>query len=219
MPRRVHNVTVENDPASAPSEAAADPTPVESSPNRQRILDRARVVFSTAGFEATTNQQLVETLGFTTGTLYYYFGSKADLYAAVDADVRVRVYTPLNEAVRAVDGFIAKFEAVLDTVQRLNEEDPSLAMFVGARRTDIRRYPEIGAAVVDQGFEEEFVTRMVDAGVDAGEILEEHAGLVVEYVRTLLAGLTDGTAHDRAVQERAIAAIKLTLRGELFRGG
>lgn len=205
-------------PASAtPGRRIGRPPATDSAETRQRILDRARIAFATEGFDAATNRSLAEDVGVTAGALYHYFGSKLDLYLAVDADVQRRVYGRINEAVDAADGFFAKFEAVLDVSRQLNAEDPSLASFLGARRTDIRRHPEIRAGVFGEGARErDFFARIVAAGVDDGEILDEHSVFVTEFVLTLLIGLTDGESYNEIVHARAITAIKMVMRGEIF---
>ncbi len=200
-----------------PSRRIGRPPATDSAETRRRIIDRARVAFATDGFDATTNRSLAADVGVTAGALYHYFGSKLDLYLAVDADVERCVYLRMNEAVDAVDGFFAKFEAVLDVSRELNAEDPSLATFLGARRTDIRRHSEIAEAMpLNRARERDFFARIVAAGVDAGEIPDDRAGFVTEFVLTLLTGLTDGESYDPDVHARAIEAIKMMLRGELF---
>jgi AcrR family transcriptional regulator len=202
---------------SIPSRRIGRPPATDSAETRQRILDRARVAFATDGFDAATNRSLADEVGVTAGALYHYFGSKLDLYIAVDADVQKRVYVRMNSAVDAVDGFFAKFEAVLDVAQELNAEDPSLATFIGARRTDVRRHSEIAEELGGDGTRErEFFARMVAAGVDAGEIPEDRAAFVTEFVLVLLTGLTDRSSYNAEVHARAITSIKMVLRGELF---
>lgn len=175
------------------------------------------MAFAKDGFGAATNRSLAVDVGVTAGALYHYFGSKLDLYLAVDADVERRVYRRMNSAVDAAEGFFAKFEAVLDVARELNSEDPSLAAFIGSRRTDIGRHPEIAAAMAGQGARErDFFARIVAAGVDAGELPDEQAAFVTEFVLTLLTGLTVGESHDSVVHARAITAIKMVLRAELF---
>lgn len=202
---------------SLPTRRIGRPPATDSAVTRQRIIDRARVAFAESGFDAATNRSLARGVGVTAGALYHYFGSKLDLYMAVDADVQSRVYVRMNAAADAATGFFAKFEAVLDVARELNAEDPSLAAFVGARRTDIRRHPEIAAAIAhERGRERDFFARIVAAGVDAGEIDDDKAAFVLEFVLTLLTGLTDGESDDPEIHARAIAAIKMVLRGEAF---
>lgn len=203
--------------APIPARRIGRPPATDSGETRQRILDRAREAFATGGFEAVTNRTLAEDVGVTAGALYHYYGSKLDLYLAVDADVQERVYVPMNAAVNAADGFFGKFEAVLDIARQLNAEDPSLATFIGSRRTDVRRHPEIAAAMSgDKHRERNFFARIVQAGVDAGEVSEANAPFVSQFVLTLLTGLTVSDSYDPEVHSRAITAIKLVLRGDAF---
>lgn len=201
-----------------PARRIGRPPATDSADTRQRILDEARIAFANGGFEAATNRSLARDVGVTAGAIYHYFGSKLDLYLAVDADVQGRVYEQMNTAVDAVDGFFAKFEAVLDVARELNAEDPSLATFIGARRMDVRRHPEISEAIAGvREREHDFFARIVASGVDAGEIAEEHAAFVTEFVLTLLTGLTDRESDDPEIHLRAITAIKMMLAGDLFR--
>ncbi|MFK7919318.1 MAG: TetR/AcrR family transcriptional regulator [Ilumatobacter sp.] len=200
-----------------PARRIGRPPATDSTETRRRILDRARKAFATGGFEAVTNRTLAEEVGVTAGALYHYFGSKLDLYLAVEDDVQRLVYGRMNEAVAAADGFLGKFEAVLDVARELNAEDPSLATFIGARRTDVRRHPEIAEAMsVDKHRERHFFQRIVQAGVEAGEVTEANAPFVTEFVLTLLTGLTVGESYDPDVHSRAITAIKMVLRGDAF---
>ena len=48
--------------------------------NRARILDAAERLFATRGFAATSVREIVREAGVTNPMLYYYFGSKEDLF-------------------------------------------------------------------------------------------------------------------------------------------
>ncbi len=192
------------------------PPATDSAETRRRILDVARAAFATGGYESSTNRRLADEVGITAGALYHYFGSKLDLYLAVNDDVQEGVYVKFNEAVDAAQGFLGKFEAVLDMAHDLNEHDPTLAAFIGSTRTDIRRHPEIDRALAAQAERRDhFFVRLVDIGVESGEIAVEHRRLVIEFVSTILIGLTDGVSNDSDRHQRAIDSIKLVLRGRL----
>ena len=121
------------------------PPATDSAETRERIIDTARAAFASGGYDASTNRDLAAGVGITAGALYHYFGSKLDLYLAVHDDVQERVYGQFNQAAAAADGFLERFDAVLDTAHELNEQDPTLAAFLGVVRSDMRRHPEIAA--------------------------------------------------------------------------
>ena len=52
---------------------------LESEP-RQQILDAALKLFAQKGYAATTVREIVDTVGITAPSLYYYFGNKEGLY-------------------------------------------------------------------------------------------------------------------------------------------
>ncbi len=48
--------------------------------SRQQILDAALVLFAQKGYSAATVREIVEAVGITAPSLYYYFGNKEGLY-------------------------------------------------------------------------------------------------------------------------------------------
>lgn len=50
---------------------------------RKKILETAAVEFAANGFDGTSLNQLIESLGISKGSLYYYFDDKADLFITV----------------------------------------------------------------------------------------------------------------------------------------
>ncbi len=170
------------------------------------------------GYDAATNRNLGIEAGITAGAIYHYFGSKLDLYVAVHDDVAERVYSRLSAAIRDVPTFRGRIEAVLEAAHEMNNEDASLAQFLGAVRVDTRRNPELRAAL--QGSEvtrDAFFASIVDAGVESGEIDPSHRDQVSALVLTLLVGLTDAVSHDPRQHRLAIDAINALLEGKLIR--
>lgn len=201
---------------SAPAKKLGRPPATDSADTRKRILDLAREAFATGGYDSATNRSLASDVGITAGALYHYFGSKLDLYLAVHEDMQDRVYGRFGEAVEEPDGFVAKFEAILDTAAALNKEDPTLAAFIGSTRADVRRHEEIADVLLEQSARQRaFFTRLVDTGVETGEIPAEYRAVMQEFVWMILVGLTDGVSHDEQRHQLAISSVKMMLRGEL----
>ena len=51
--------------------------------NRRHILETAAVEFAARGFEGASLNQLIDRLGMSKGSFYYYFDNKADLFTTV----------------------------------------------------------------------------------------------------------------------------------------
>jgi AcrR family transcriptional regulator len=200
-----------------PGKRLGRPPATDSGETRRRILDIARAAFAVGGYDASTNRELAAEVGITAGALYHYFGSKLDLYLAVHGDVQALVYGRFTDAVERVDGFLDKFEAVLDTAHKLNRQDPTIAAFLGVVRSDMRRHPDIDAALrADAERRDDFFVRLVDIGVAEGDIAQADRLFVIEFIRIVLVGLTDGVSHDTKRHKRAVTSIKRVMRGGLL---
>src|SRR3954462_3645008 len=101
---------------------------------RQRILTVARETFAQLGWDQTTNKDVAEKSGVTSGALYHYFDSKLDIYLATYDDVQEAIELRLREAMATADTFVGQFRAVLEAAHAMNAEDPSLARFLGSCR-------------------------------------------------------------------------------------
>jgi AcrR family transcriptional regulator len=193
------------------------PKDTDSAETRQRILDVARAAFASGGYDSSTNRDLAEHVGITAGALYYYYPSKLDLYLAVHEDVQHRIYGRFNEAAEGPAGFLHKFDAILEVAHELNESDPTFAAFIGATRADMRRHPEIAASLSGHAEQrDDFFVRLIDAGVESGEIDAKNRQFMVEFVSIILIGLTDGVSDDSDRHQRAITSISMALRGDLL---
>lgn len=193
------------------------PPASDSADTRRTIIDSARRLFAERGYGAVTNRDVADAAGVTTGALYHYVESKLDLYVEVHRDLQRHVYGRFIEAVDSSDTFLGQLEGVLEAAHRLNEEDPTLALFVGAVRTDMRRFPEIAERLERSVVERDaFFTSIVDAGVATGEVRACDQAMVAEFLRVMLIGLTEGVSESHQQHRLAIDAIRALLRGELI---
>lgn len=193
------------------------PPASDSADTRRAIIDNARRLFAERGYGAVTNKALAEASGITTAALYHYVESKLDLYVAVHHDMQRRVYGRFVEAVEASDTFLGKFEGLLEAAHRMNVEDRTLALFVGTVRNDMRRFPEISRRLARaDAARDDFFVAVVDVGVATGEVRAEDRERMVEFIRVMLIGLTEGVSETTAQHRCAIDAIRALLRGELI---
>ena len=194
------------------------PPATDSAETRAKIFDCARQLFGERGYGAVTNKDLAAEAGLTTGSLYHYVDSKAELYAQVYDDVRARYYARFDEAIANSAGFVGQLEAVFDAAVALNREDPSVANFISSLRFDIRRHEEVRTLVADALAERErYFFAIVERAVETGEIADGDQALAWEFIRLLLVGITEGAANPIEEQALAIEAIKAMLGGRLIR--
>lgn len=192
------------------------PPDTDSADTRQRILDAARGAFAAHGYEVATNRSLAAAAGITSGALYHYFESKLDLYVEIYRDVQTLIASRFEKAVTEKDSFVDRLNAVLDESHQLNIEDRSLAQFLGAVRIDRRRHAEVEAAIGQVEVGTDFFRDLVNAGVKAGEIDKSRRKMVLAYLDTVLAGLTDAVSGDDQRHALAVESVKHSLGGDLL---
>ena len=195
------------------------PPDTDPAETRRRIVDSARNEFALRGYVAATNRAIAALSGVTTGAVYHHYSSKAELYRAVHVDAHDRVYARFADSARGLTSFIEMFDAVLDAAAEINENDPSLAAFIGAARVDRRRHRELAAVIVDDRIRRgAFSDGLIEVGIATGEIAEPCRAEVVAFVDVAFVGLNDAVSDDLVRQRRAIASIKSAMRGLLRMG-
>ena len=192
------------------------PPDTDPAETRRRIVDAARREFAQRGYAAATNRTIAAQSAVTTGAVYHHYGSKAELYRAVHADAHDRVYARFAGAACGSTSFIDMFDAVLDMAAEINEQDPSLAAFIGAARVDRRRHRELAVVIPDDRIRRgAFAEGLIEVGIATGEIVESCRAEVAAFVDVVFVGLNDAVSDDLRKQRLAITSIKSAIRGLL----
>ena len=151
---------------------------------QEQILDAARRLFLTKGYEATTIGDVLTAVGIAEGTLYHHFPGKE---AILDAIVLRTVDATVQRAQAAADGpqpATTRFLAVVGAA-RAPQEDIELAQQIratGNLRLHVLAMTETWTRLVP------ILTRLVEEGAAAGELSTTDPRGSVEVI--LSAGLT-----------------------------
>ena len=193
------------------------PPDADSAQTRARILSGARQLFAARGYEATSNRLIAEEAGLTTGAIYHYFDRKLDIFVAVYRETQELVYARFDAAIAGRESFVERLDAVLETAHDLNNEDPSLARFLGASRVDADRDPAIARALVDSGGtrRREFFDQLIELGIRTGELDPSNRTVVEALIQTIVVGLVDAVSADPRRHRAAIDGVMALVRGEL----
>jgi AcrR family transcriptional regulator len=194
-----------------------------SEETRQRIVEAAEKCFSLRGYDKTTNKDIAEEAGLTTGALYHYFESKQSLYLAVLTDRQKLVLARFTEVAAAQTTAVDKLSAVLDSAADLNAEYPYIASFLSTAALEVLRHDEFSdrrvTPVSHSGGSGDFFTEIVIQGVRDGEF---GPGANVSDIVNMLQAVTSGMAqyaaflHDPVAHRRLINAFQGLLRGTLI---
>jgi len=203
---------------------AGRPLGAVSDETRMRVIEAACKCFSERGYGKTSNQDIARLAGVTTGALYHYFPSKAELFAAVHGHVQgvlVEFYRrAFAEHTTCLSQLCAGMEA---SVADEPEWQPELARFASIASVEIQRHRELGDILeADILGVRKFFTRLIEAGRARGEIAPDLATeAVVDMIIASFFGLAWLRAQVGSAEEHAAAvrAFQRLLRGTVFPGG
>jgi TetR/AcrR family transcriptional regulator, mexJK operon transcriptional repressor len=117
---------------------------------RQAILQVAREAFLAEGYAAVSMSSIAASLGGSKATLYAYFRSKAELFAAVVEEQALRAEEVLFESAGAGENVAATLRQLARRIVRLvlSEEILTIHRLAAA---ESHRFPELGQALYDIG--------------------------------------------------------------------
>jgi len=191
-----------------------------SEETRARIIDAACQCFATAGYSNTRNEDIAGMAGLTTGALYHYFGSKAELFAAVYRHVHEILVGVYRRAFAEETTCLAQLSAGLEAALAVTRAQPALAHFAAIATLEIERHPELEVLlrsdVEEMGL---FYRRVFTEARHRGEIA---ADLDIDAVLNLMQSSMFGLVWLRSRVQRseqyeaAIRAFERLLQGNLF---
>lgn len=177
------------------------------------MLEVARALFAQHGYDATTNRAIAEASGLTTGALYHYFESKADLYAAVYEEVYDRVFGTLDTAIAGHASLVDQFTAAMVAVGELNVSDPTLPAFDRGVAGEAQIHPELNELLRPLRRRNAlFFRRMVAGSAARGELADD---VDLRGLEDLLSAVAFGVSRISAVTgdaRRAATAVAMLQR-------
>lgn len=182
---------------------------------RALILEAAIAVFMEEGYAGASMDRVVQRAGGSKATLYRYFPSKADLFAAIIETLVAQMTAPIDHrAVSASGGLATTLTAFARTYLDVLLEPRSLALYRMVMGEG-GRFPDLGRVFFDQGpgrVVQQLAAYLCDcgwerAGVPTELLAREFLSLVRAdlHLRALLGvGVADAAERSRAV-DRAVA--------------
>lgn len=208
-------------PAAALAELPAAPRPRDRDTRRKAILEIARDAFMREGYAAASMSAIASKLGGSKGTLYNYFPSKEELFAAVVADeceaefLAMVDFQPEHTLEESLRMFGVRFLRFV-----LSETGLGFHRLLAA---EAGRFPELGRAFYAAGPERNLrrIAAFLQARMDAGEMRRGDP----EQAASFLTGLLKSNLHHRrvwnvldevdeaALEQHAAAAVRVFLHG------
>jgi AcrR family transcriptional regulator len=178
------------------SEAAVAVRPLqtggtEDSAKRRQILDGARAVFLSQGFDAASMGEIAKAAGVSKGTLYVYFENKEQLFEAIvhqQCDLQAETLFDLDADNNDVEAVLTRLGAGF--VPFLCQPEKASALRTVIAIAD--RMPEIGKKFYESGpacgiaMLATYLRRQVDAGVLAVDDCELAAAQFLDMCQSTL---------------------------------
>jgi AcrR family transcriptional regulator len=167
--------------------------------SHDRLLEAARDLFSSDGYENTATSAIARQAGTSESQLIKHFGSKEGLLEAIFGGVWGRLGPALEQAAARAGSPTAQLLALSELMIRATERDEKLAtlLFLEGRR--IRRHGRV--VILTGGFLQlvELIDSVLLAMREAGEL---KPGLHLQAVRSALIGSLEGMLRDQLLAKR-----------------
>ena len=186
-------------------------------PNRQRIVDAARIHFFNHGFRSVTMDDLAEELGISKKTLYAYFPGKFDLLEAVLADKLAGVEVTMKEVTRGhPHDFPTALRELLAGVRReLDEIKPPFVRDMRQKAPEVFKLVERRRAALIQ----RYIGKFFVAGQRAGMVRKDvPAKLIIEILLATVQSIMNPAKMEElgmTPKEGYTGILKIVLEGTL----
>ena len=187
----------------------------------ETLLAVARAHFGSLGYQAATTKGIAAEAGITTGTIYHYFGSKRDLYAAVFESVEETVYARYRAVLVPGGTFAENLDHLLAEAVRIHEDDPTLARFFIEVQTEAMRNDDLTPlATIQARNTVKLLAPIVQAAHEAGELAPGVEVRAATYaVMAVLTGVArfSETLEQSAMLADAVDVLRRLVTGTLYR--
>lgn len=143
---------------------------------RAAILKAALKLFTERGFHGTSTAQISKEAGVATGTLFNYFPTKEDLINSLYFEVKGELSRSMGKEIEVQGIFKDKLKKIWSNLVRWGIENQDEFLFVGQFCSS----PYITKFTRDEVMKEYvFLHKLVDEGINAGEIRDFSAELTI----------------------------------------
>ncbi len=150
---------------------------------REAILAAAQRVFAMKGFDGATIADIARAAGVASGTVYLYYESKIDLFAALNSQLWEVVTGAMRDADAPPDvrgGTQARIHAVFDAAGR-NRDLLRIVFLNPDPRTEVaRRMNHADEARVQP------LRELLQAGIDAGAVRDADSAMLARLINSLV---------------------------------
>lgn len=191
-------VVVRSRPMTSPLEPRNEESTAELS-SHDRILQAARSLFASQGYENTTTSVIARTAGTSESQLIKHFGSKEGLLEAIFDQSWKRMASGVERIMEQIASPVGRLKALVELMIQGLERDHELRALMLLEGRRIRKHGNL--VVLTRGFTQ--VVTVIDGVLAAMRTAGElRPGLHLQAVRSALVGAFEGLLRDQLLAER-----------------
>ena len=187
-------------PMKRKSEPGRVESPTFAASSRDRILQAAKSLFSTKGYENTSTVAISRAAGSSESQLMKHFGSKEGLLEAIFDESWQKINRALRQAIQELSSPSQKFNILGSLVVAALERDPEIKRLMLLEGRRVRKEGRMVA--LSQGYLD-FVRIIDEVLAEMRQAGQLRADLHLEAVRSALMGMLEGLMRDQLLARRA----------------
>jgi AcrR family transcriptional regulator len=161
---------------------------VQNDEARARIVETARQIFSHFGFRKTTMEEIAAASRKGKSSIYYYFGSKEDIFKAVVEKEAELLKAELFKKIETIEDPVEKLKVYITTrMRRLSK----LTNFYSALKSDFLSQLEFIEKIRESYDLEEIrvISDIIQDGIDKGIFKADDPSMIAVSIVTAMKGL------------------------------
>ncbi|WP_333767253.1 TetR/AcrR family transcriptional regulator [Streptomyces sp. IBSBF 2435] len=131
---------------------------------RERLYSSAVELFVAKGYDHTSIDEIAERADVARGTFFNYFQRKEDIIAAWGERRRTALVTGLDAYGAFTPSAVARLQQCMAILVRINQEEPRLTAAM------LTAWVKAGRPIFEEPYVAEVFAKIVDSGVDRGEL-------------------------------------------------
>ena len=182
---------------------------------RQQILEAAKAVFSSKGYNAATMEEIADAAELSPGTLYIYFKNKEELHTFLSIDMLKHIAYEVEIVSQKDMSSETKLDGLYDVFVEVYEQDPMIliSLFHLQVGETLKNLSEEVLEQLKQTSSKALnaITSIISEGIEAGVFVDDHPVALADVLWSTFSGVVLWVDSKRLLNDQK-DFVKPTLR-------
>jgi AcrR family transcriptional regulator len=160
---------------------------------RSQILEAAKIVFSSKGYNAATMEEIADVAELSPGTLYIYFKNKEELHTFLSIDILKYIADEVEKAAQSDASSEEKLDNVRDVFIEVYESDPMIliSLFHLQAGETLKNLSEEVLEMLKQTSSNALnsIISIVKEGIETGVFVDGHPVALADVIWSIFSGV------------------------------